>query len=96
MGGILIRVRFRFGSKRAARARGVRNRADPGQQAGLTGLDLQTQILGVDAALGETAGDDQRPGCPVRTNMLRNSWSSPKPQIGPTRAATSSPNNPLT
>src|SRR3954449_8527535 len=43
---------------RAARARGVRNRADPRQQAGLAGLDLQTQKLGIDAALGETAGDE--------------------------------------
>src|SRR3954454_22699937 len=58
IGGILIRGRLRFGSRRAARAGGVRNRAASGQQAGLAGLDLQAEILGVDAALGETAGDE--------------------------------------
>ena len=33
------------------------------------------------------------PGCGVRVNMLRSSWPSPKPQIGPTRSATASPNS---
>src|SRR5215470_7537952 len=31
--------------------------APPGQQARLTGLYLQAEILGVDATLGKTAGD---------------------------------------
>src|SRR3954447_25723546 len=36
---------------------------------------------------------NQRPGCPVRTYILRSSRPSPKPQIGPTRSATPSPNS---
>ena len=36
---------------------------------------------------------NQRPGWPVRVYMLRSSWLSPNPQIGPTRAVTSSPNS---
>ena len=39
---------------------------------------------------------NQSPGCAVRVNMLRNSCPSPKPQIGPRRRATSSPNSLLT
>src|ERR1700676_3711488 len=35
---------------------------------------------------------NQRPGCSVRVYMLRSSWLSPNPQIGPTRSVTSSPN----
>src|SRR4029077_18579785 len=42
----------------------VRNGVDPGQQPGLAGLDLQAEILGVDAALGETAGDEPEPRLP--------------------------------
>ena len=34
------------------------------------------------------------PGCRVRVHMLRSSWVlASKPQIGPTRAATSAPNS---
>src|SRR6266403_2121456 len=36
---------------------------------------------------------NQRPGWVVRVYMLRNSWPSPNPQIGPMRSTTASPNS---
>src|SRR5882762_9963089 len=36
---------------------------------------------------------NHRPGWRVRVYMLRNSWLSPNPQIGPMRSTTSSPNS---
>src|SRR6267154_627160 len=36
---------------------------------------------------------NHRPGWRVRVYMLRNSWLSPNPQIGPMRSTTFSPNN---
>src|SRR4051812_14153037 len=44
--------------RRAAHSRGIREGAKLGQQAFLTGLYLQAEILGVDAALGKAAGDE--------------------------------------
>ena len=61
--------------------------------ADLARLDLQRQVLRVDAALREAAGDEPQAGLRRAHNMLRSSCSSPKPQIGPTRSAISSPNS---
>src|SRR5512144_2960532 len=42
----------------------LRKGVTSGEQAGLAGLDLQAEILGVDAGLGETAGDEPEAGLP--------------------------------
>ena len=55
-------LRPRRGIRRAAHSFAARDGADSGQHALLAGLDLEGQILGVNATLGKTAGDEPEAG----------------------------------
>src|ERR1700730_8933484 len=51
-------LRWIVGARQAAHSWGIRSGANSGQEAYLAGLNLQAEVLGVNSALSETAGDE--------------------------------------
>ena len=85
-----FRVRFASLAPRCENARGVAVLSKPPSSIALICSARYFELIRHCARLPAM---NQRPACAVRAYMLRNSWPSPNPQIGPIRATTSSPNS---